>query len=100
MSAVCKLLSLAALGAIALTGCYDLSDPSGPHRDDFARDRAATQPQDDTETKADAVCGKDPCTAEERRAARLLELVEATGDDDTATDATRRKAVLVAPGAP
>lgn len=46
MSAVRSFLSIPVLviAMVSLAGCYDLSDPSGPHREDFMRDPSATEP--------------------------------------------------------
>lgn len=45
MSAVRSFLSIPALlvGLSSLAGCYDLSAPSGPRREDFMRDPSATE---------------------------------------------------------
>ena len=32
------------VGALGATGCYDLSDPSGPRREDFMQSEPAAQP--------------------------------------------------------
>lgn len=46
MSAVRSFLSIPALllAVVGLAGCYDLSDPSGPRREDFMHDPSAAEP--------------------------------------------------------
>ncbi len=50
----------AVLAAVAaLAGCYDLSAPSGPHQDDFIRNRAGSAPND--EPVPSGTCAQEPC---------------------------------------
>lgn len=60
MSSVCKFLSVAAvLAAVSgLTGCYDLSAPDGPRREDFLRAPPSAAPAE----QASGACGdQEPC---------------------------------------
>lgn len=45
MSLVCKLWSVSGLlvAVVGLAGCYDLSDPTGPRPEDFARSSDSTE---------------------------------------------------------
>lgn len=45
MPLVCKFLSVSGLlvAVVGLAGCYDLSDPDGPRREDFVRANDATE---------------------------------------------------------
>ncbi len=71
MNAVRTLLSmpalLGALSAVTLIGCYDLSDPTGPRRNDFVRAQGPTQTQEQGQTQAeddsDESCSAAPCSA-------------------------------------
>lgn len=57
-------ISAVAFAAIALVGCFDLSDPSGPRREDFARDKSPTQVDqgdDQDDTQAEAPCESPAC---------------------------------------
>ncbi len=49
MPAVCKFLSVPGLlvAVIGLAGCYDLSDPDGPRREDFVRANGTTEQQEE-----------------------------------------------------
>ena len=51
MSSVRSFLSIPALlvAMAALAGCYDLSDPSGPRREDFTPNASATEPNTDAQ---------------------------------------------------
>lgn len=53
MSTMCSLPSIPTVlfAAIALTGCYDLSAPTGPRRDDFVHDRSGTGSQEQDQTQ-------------------------------------------------
>lgn len=48
MPLVCKFLSASGLlvAVVGLAGCFDLSDPTGPRREDFARSDDATEQQE------------------------------------------------------
>lgn len=56
MSPVRRFLSMSSLllAAVAMAGCYDLSDPSGPRRDAFVRDKNPTETQEQGQTSAEA----------------------------------------------
>lgn len=60
-----RLLLSAALSAMTLVGCYDLSDPTGPRRNDFVRTQSPTQTQEQGQTQAssdsDQGCSGGPC---------------------------------------
>ena len=62
-------ISLLLAAVIGLTGCYDLSAPSGPSPDDFAKNRAvsAADPDEDSCTTGDDCPAESALTA---RAAR------------------------------
>lgn len=51
------------LATVAMAGCYDLSAPSGPHRDAFVRDKSPTQTQEQGQTSADPAGEPDPSAA-------------------------------------
>jgi hypothetical protein len=51
-SSLCCVL-VTAFAASALTGCYDLSDPSGPHQDDFMPTQAAATEGDPAAERAE-----------------------------------------------
>lgn len=55
MSLVCKLLSVPGLlvAVVGLAGCYDLSDPTGPHPEDFARSSDSTEQVEQGQAKDD-----------------------------------------------
>ncbi len=55
MSAVRMFLSIPALALAlsSLAGCYDLSAPSGPRREDFLRDPGANEPSTDTQQQGE-----------------------------------------------
>jgi hypothetical protein len=63
------LAALATLAPLGLAGCYDLSAPSGPHRDDFVQNRSGAEPQEQDQTQ---------------RAIRIDAGTEATAVDDRA----------------
>jgi hypothetical protein len=65
MPRVCSFLLMPAallLAVSALGGCYDLSDPSGPHPDDFVRSRDATEKEQQDQTQASTRCVLPACT--------------------------------------
>jgi len=73
MPLVCKFLSVPALlvAVVGLAGCYDLSDPSGPRPEDFARGNDTTeQKQQEQDQAKDLSTGAAP---EARAAATSLE---------------------------
>lgn len=71
MSLACKLLSVPGLllAVVGLAGCYDLSDPTGPRREDFARSSDSAEQQE--QGQAEDVSGEAP--PEARAAASRLE---------------------------
>lgn len=91
MSPMRTLLSLAAvLAAVSgLAGCYDLSAPDGPQREDFMRNRSAVPPQP---VAADPTCGREPCVVDTSTAivaaGQPLELHPAQDGLDDATHPT------------
>jgi hypothetical protein len=89
MPPVRTLLSIPAflIAVIGLAGCYDLSDPSGPHRDDFVRSRDATENAEQDQSQAS--------TASRPDTAKALVLDEDVAVDRGATEA--KPAVRVVP---
>lgn len=82
MSAVRRFLSIStvALATLAMAGCYDLSAPSGPRRDDFVRENNPTQTQEQGQTSAAPACDPAACKA-------VKDVNPETGDDgDDAAD--------------
>lgn len=89
MSAMCTPLSIAAvlLASLALGGCYDLSDPSGPHQDDFVNENSGTQqqqPEQPTKAEAQAVTP-----------APTVQVLEATGANGPSQADARREIRIV-----
>ena len=97
MSAMRTPLSIAAvvLASLALGGCYDLSDPSGPHRDDFVNEISGTQQQPEQPTKAEAEvrCEQTPCDL--RADTPAVQVLEATDANGAAQADDRRKLRIV-----
>src|SRR5438067_2492039 len=106
MNKLCTWLSMAVvvLTASGLAGCYDLSDPTGPHRDDFARDTKGTpaEPAHENEsqqekTVADTRCPTSPCNAADQTEVRLeavqtrdAKVPSAMTDQERVEDARRK----------
>lgn len=101
MPALRTLLPIASLLAATFVtaGCYDLSDPSGPHPDDFMRDRTGrtseAEPREG-KTASEARCATAPCEAVDG----TISLVEpataarAPREDDSEPTADERDAEL------
>jgi hypothetical protein len=103
MRSLCMLFTTVLVVATAstLTGCYDLSDPSGPHRDDFVQDTKGTPaepaPATEQKTTADVRCPTSPCNADDDTE-RLLEAAQtreakvpnAVTDEERVEDARRK----------
>ena len=88
MSSVRTFLPVAFLLAVAngLGGCYDLSDPSGPHREDFVPSHAAAATREQG-TTADPRCPTSPCNASDDISRRLAEAVQTRDEKSpSATD--------------
>jgi hypothetical protein len=81
MSAVRSFLSIpVVLVAMAsLAGCYDLSDPSGPHREDFINDPSATEPDTRVQRQGEQAQA-------ERSEQAAMAATRATTASDPATD--------------
>lgn len=81
-------ISLLLAAVIGLTGCYDLSAPSGPSPDDFAKNRAvsAADPDDDPTCTTGDDCPSE--SALTTRAARPLG-VDLSNDVVFANDAAQ-----------
>lgn len=63
---------------VGLTGCYDLSAPSGPQRDDFLQNRNGTPSQEQGQTHGDA---PDAATATAIQNAATSDAVDAIDRD-------------------
>ena len=89
MSAVRTFLSIL-VATVGLTGCYDLSDPSGPRPEDFVRERSPTQTQEQGQTQEQVECAS-PCA----RSEMTTLLFDALEHDDDDVDATARRKLRI-----
>ena len=82
--------SIAVLAAVSgLAGCYDLSTPSGPHREDFMRYPTSTATPDDHAHSAELTCEQEPCVADLAIVRDQLQPVQLDRADEDLTEPTR-----------
>lgn len=93
-------ISAVALAALLAAGCYDLSDPSGPHRDDFVREKNPTQTQEQGQTSTETRCDPSTCKGAEKPIAAPGVYDLEPDDTDDRPDAARVGLRIVPDDAP